>query len=288
MPDTFRRRVAAWRTDSGVVKVNCALGRLPRFTAAPDADHPHRAMVTISTGIDATQASFEAARRGEAAPAWCELYFQTAYDPTIAPPGKHTMSVLARWAPAELAEGDWASRREQIGRRDRRQRPQRGHGGPGRPGRAATARLTTRACQAGGQRRGGGSTGQPRRVGTTGSPRYQVSRRLARRWRRRVIAPSAWRRPDGRARTVVCHIVVLFFDWCDTSTVSRGRAPRNRLAGQDRPARVSGEPADRLGLSPVPGRPAPARPGAVPPARRASGCRACGRSWRGSTAPSWG
>jgi len=117
VPAAFRERVAAWRTDSGVVKVNCGLSRLPRFTAAPDASHPHRAMVTISTGIDATQASFEAARRGEAVPAWCELYFQTAYDPTVAPAGKHTMSAFAQWAPAELADGDWDTRREEIGDR---------------------------------------------------------------------------------------------------------------------------------------------------------------------------
>src|SRR6266540_2780977 len=117
VPASFRERVAAWRTTSGVVKVNCGLSRLPRFTAAPEETVPHRAMVTISTGIDATQASFEAARRGEAAPAWCELYFQTAYDPTVAPAGKHTMSVFAQYAPAVLAEGDWDSRREEIGDR---------------------------------------------------------------------------------------------------------------------------------------------------------------------------
>jgi phytoene dehydrogenase-like protein len=117
VPASFRERVAAWRTTSGVVKVNCGLSRLPRFTAAPDETVPHRAMVTISTGIDATQASFEAARRGEAAPAWCELYFQTAYDPTVAPAGKHTMSVFAQYAPAALAEGDWDTRREEIGDR---------------------------------------------------------------------------------------------------------------------------------------------------------------------------
>jgi phytoene dehydrogenase-like protein len=117
VPASFRERVAAWRTISGVVKVNCGLARLPSFTAAPGSTVPHRAMVTIATSIDATQASFEAARRGEAAPAWCELYFQTAYDPTVAPAGKHTMSVFAQYAPASLAEGDWDGRREEIGDR---------------------------------------------------------------------------------------------------------------------------------------------------------------------------
>ena len=72
-------------------------------------------MVTISTGVDATQAACAAARRGEPAPAWCELYFQTAYDPTVAPAGCHTMSVFAQYAPGRLAEGDWDTRREEIG-----------------------------------------------------------------------------------------------------------------------------------------------------------------------------
>jgi phytoene dehydrogenase-like protein len=115
VPDVFRERVSAWRTESAVLKVNCALSRLPRFTAAAPGSSPHRAMVTISTGIDATQAAFEASRRGEPAPHWCEVYFQTAYDTTVAPHGGHTMSVFAQYAPYELAAGDWEQRREAIG-----------------------------------------------------------------------------------------------------------------------------------------------------------------------------
>ncbi|MGH9034799.1 MAG: phytoene desaturase family protein, partial [Acidimicrobiia bacterium] len=47
-------------------------------------------------------------------PAWCELYFQSAYDASIAPAGAHTMSVFAQYAPYRLAEGDWDGRREEI------------------------------------------------------------------------------------------------------------------------------------------------------------------------------
>ena len=46
---------------------------------------------------------------------FAELYFQTAYDGSVAPPGKHVMSVFAQYAPHRLAEGDWDSRRDQIG-----------------------------------------------------------------------------------------------------------------------------------------------------------------------------
>ena len=117
VPDEFRARVDAWRTDSPVLKVNCGLSRLPRFTARSDDAVPHRAMVTISTSVDDTQAACEASRQGQPAPAWCELYFQSAYDSSIAPAGKHTMSVFAQYVPYTLADGSWDDRREEIGDR---------------------------------------------------------------------------------------------------------------------------------------------------------------------------
>jgi phytoene dehydrogenase-like protein len=114
-PAEWRARVEAWDVRSPVVKLNCGLYRLPRFTAAGmDDSWIYRAMVVLATGIDDTQAAFEACRRGEVAPAWCELYFQTAYDPSIAPPGRHTMSVFAQYAPYQLAAGDWDCRRDEI------------------------------------------------------------------------------------------------------------------------------------------------------------------------------
>jgi len=113
-PASLQTRVAAWRLDSPVLKINCALTALPRFPAAGPGVEPHRAMVTISTGVDATQAAFEASRRGEPAPAWCELYFPTAYDSSVAPPGGHAMSIFAQYVPYRLAHGDWESRRDEI------------------------------------------------------------------------------------------------------------------------------------------------------------------------------
>ena len=71
-------------------------------------------MVTISSGTDATQAACEAARLGIPSPRWCELYFQTAYDGSVAPPGAHTMSVFAQYVPYTLAEGTWEGRRDEI------------------------------------------------------------------------------------------------------------------------------------------------------------------------------
>jgi phytoene dehydrogenase-like protein len=114
VPDWFRARVEGWRTESPVLKINCGLSRLPSFSEEKADVRPHRAMVTISTGIDDTQAACEAARQGEPAPAWCELYFHTAYDPSVAPAGRHAMSVFAQYVPYRLAAGDWDTRRDEI------------------------------------------------------------------------------------------------------------------------------------------------------------------------------
>jgi phytoene dehydrogenase-like protein len=116
MPAAFRERLEGWDVQSPVVKLNAALGRLPTFTSAGDVE-PHRAMVTVTSGLDAAQEAFEACKRGELGIGFGELYFQTAYDPTVAPPGRHVMSAFCQYGPYELAEGDWDSRRDEI--RDR-------------------------------------------------------------------------------------------------------------------------------------------------------------------------
>jgi phytoene dehydrogenase-like protein len=114
-PSEWRSRIEAWDMRSPVVKLNCGLTHLPSFTAAgSDDDHIYRAMVVLSTGIDDTQAAFAACQQGRPAPDWCEVYFQTAHDQTVAPPRRHTMSVFCQYTPYTLATGDWNTRRDEI------------------------------------------------------------------------------------------------------------------------------------------------------------------------------
>src|SRR5262249_14270789 len=98
-----RARVASWRITSAVIKLNCALSQLPTFSAANGDPAAIRAQVVIGCPVEEAQAACDAAHRGEPAPTWCELYFQTPYDPSVAPPGSHTMSVFAQYAPYTLA-----------------------------------------------------------------------------------------------------------------------------------------------------------------------------------------
>jgi phytoene dehydrogenase-like protein len=117
VPGDFRARVDAWQVRSPVVKLNAALHRLPRFPAAAGGGfEAHRAMIDVTRGLDAAQAAFADAERGVPNIGFCELYFQTAYDPSVAPAGRHLLSVFAQYAPYTLATGDWDGRREEIGR----------------------------------------------------------------------------------------------------------------------------------------------------------------------------
>ena len=114
LPGGFDERLRRWRVRSAVVKLNAALTRLPSF-AASGSELAGRAMVTITPGPEAAQEAFDASRRGEARIGFAELYFQTAYDPSVAPPGRHVMSAFAQYAPYELAGGGWDSRRDEVG-----------------------------------------------------------------------------------------------------------------------------------------------------------------------------
>ncbi|HSO97180.1 MAG TPA: NAD(P)/FAD-dependent oxidoreductase [Acidimicrobiia bacterium] len=114
VPQTFIDRVEAWQSASPVIKLNCALDRLPTFPAAAGDRTCFRAQVEIARSIDDTQVASVEARAGRAAPEWCELYFQTAYDPSVAAPGCHTMAVFAQYAPHELTAGGWDDQRDRI------------------------------------------------------------------------------------------------------------------------------------------------------------------------------
>ena len=115
---------AEWRAQVEVVpivgctvKINAALAALPDFTARPGSAEPHhKGQVNTPLTKDEWRTGFAAARSGELPEwLWTELYFQSAHDASVAPAGLHTMSVFAQYVPYTFAEGDWNSRRAEVG-----------------------------------------------------------------------------------------------------------------------------------------------------------------------------
>ncbi len=112
----YRARLEEWDVRSPVVKFNAALDALPNWTAADGAQWPARAMIELTDGIDSAQAAFERCVAGEPAVGFAEVYTQTGFDPGPAPAGKHSMTVFGQYAPYELSNGDWDSRRDEVAR----------------------------------------------------------------------------------------------------------------------------------------------------------------------------
>ena len=119
VPPEFFEDVELLPTDGTVVKVNCALSGLPRFTGMSEATSPgpeHLGTITISPSIEYLEAACSDAAEGRPAEnMFCEAWIQTASEPELAPAGKHTLSIFAQYAPYKLAEGTWDERRDEIG-----------------------------------------------------------------------------------------------------------------------------------------------------------------------------
>ncbi|MCB9136757.1 MAG: NAD(P)/FAD-dependent oxidoreductase [Caldilineaceae bacterium] len=115
--DAWRRQVESVPMEGCTVKVSVALNELPNFTARPGVDEAHhRGQINTPLTKDEWRDYYALAKAGELPPRlWTELYFQTSADPSVAPRGKHIMSVFAQYVPYAFAEGDWESRREEVG-----------------------------------------------------------------------------------------------------------------------------------------------------------------------------
>jgi phytoene dehydrogenase-like protein len=105
LPDDFLNDIENWKTRSGVVKINLALDRLPEFTADPGFNPDiHGGAIEICHDIDFIERAFQDAREGRAAEqpfSDCEI--PSVFDPTLAPEGKHVMSMFSQWVPHEWA-----------------------------------------------------------------------------------------------------------------------------------------------------------------------------------------
>jgi phytoene dehydrogenase-like protein len=111
-PAALRERVEAVPMQSPVLKVNFALSGLPEF---PAAAHATRGTVNVTGGADAMHRACRLAQAGDVADElWCELYFQTVADPSVAPEGRHVMSAFCQYVPYALAEGTWDERRDEM------------------------------------------------------------------------------------------------------------------------------------------------------------------------------
>jgi len=114
----WKARIEEIPIEGCTVKLNVLLGELPNFVSRPGTNEPHHyGQINTPLTKEEWKCGFAAARRGELPDyLWCELYFQSVHDRSVAPEGRHTMSVFAQYVPYKFAQGSWDSRREEVQR----------------------------------------------------------------------------------------------------------------------------------------------------------------------------
>ena len=111
----FVGKLRAWKTNGPSLKLNLAVGELPNFTCRPgtNAQPHHRATIHVAPTIDYLQKAYDDARTsGESDEPLIECFLQTPTDASLAPPGKHILSIFAQYFPYDRADGWTPAKRE--------------------------------------------------------------------------------------------------------------------------------------------------------------------------------
>ena len=108
----FMIKARNYRCPGTVAKVNLALRALPAFHGIANPGDL-RGRVHIGPGIDYLERAFDASKYGEISPEpYLDITLPTLHDPSLAPEGRHVMSVYMQFAPYKLADGQsWADGR---------------------------------------------------------------------------------------------------------------------------------------------------------------------------------
>jgi len=110
VPPELHARAAAWRSAGVSVKINLGLGELPDFRARPGTrEQPHhRATIHVAPSLEFLQQAYDDARQfGTSREPMLECFMQTPTEPSLAPPGKHILSIFAQYFPYDRTDRPW-------------------------------------------------------------------------------------------------------------------------------------------------------------------------------------
>lgn len=114
----FLEQVKRFKMRGSSGKVNLALDGLPDFACLP-GNGPHlRGDITIAPSVDYLEQAYDEAKYGQfSRRPFMDIVIPSLTDPTVAPPGKHVMSIFVQYAPYHLKEGasKWPDRRDAFG-----------------------------------------------------------------------------------------------------------------------------------------------------------------------------
>jgi phytoene dehydrogenase-like protein len=117
LPDGIYERAKNFKIRGSSGKVNIALSGLPKFTGVPDNKYINRGGQGFCGSLETMERAYDCWKRGRwSDDPFVESVIPSAWDPTVAPAGKHWMSNFVQYCPAELADGPWTpEKRDQFG-----------------------------------------------------------------------------------------------------------------------------------------------------------------------------
>jgi phytoene dehydrogenase-like protein len=117
LPDRFAAALDAYRCEGTSVKINLAVDQLP-MAAAIDGNgvQPyHRGIAEVNPTVAQMDAAQAEARAGRpATDPHIELCVPTVHDPSLAPEGRHVITIDVNSQPYTLAEGSWDEIRDEV------------------------------------------------------------------------------------------------------------------------------------------------------------------------------
>ena len=116
LPGDFVASIKRFRIRGSSGKLNLALDQLPSFTCLPGGGPHLRGAISISPSIDYLERAFDDAKYGEfSRRPFMDIVIPSMIDPSMAPPGKHVMSIFVQYAPYDLRGGWNDDRRDAFG-----------------------------------------------------------------------------------------------------------------------------------------------------------------------------
>lgn len=113
----FLTQIRRYKLRGSSAKINLALDRLPQFVARPGEEHL-RGDIAIAPSLDYLERAYDEAKYGEPSKRpYMNIVIPSLTDPSVAPPGKHVMSIFIQYAPYHINGGAhlWPERREEFG-----------------------------------------------------------------------------------------------------------------------------------------------------------------------------
>ncbi|HUY83347.1 MAG TPA: NAD(P)/FAD-dependent oxidoreductase [Steroidobacteraceae bacterium] len=117
LPADFLEGVRRFKIRGSSGKLNIALDGMPSFPAIPAGAPCIRGDLHVTDTIEMMERAYDDWKNGRWSRApYIDMLIPSQIDPTMAPLGKHYMSVFVQYCPYELADGPWnAERRKAFG-----------------------------------------------------------------------------------------------------------------------------------------------------------------------------